>query len=81
MLFYASEKYPKEDEYSKFISDHGGYTNAWTASENTNYQVCVDIVFVCGFLSVTHIHVEGWSCILTLLRAVQYQPRSPGRGH
>jgi hypothetical protein len=39
MLFYASEKYPKEDEYSKFISDNGGYTNAWTASENTNYQV------------------------------------------
>lgn len=39
MLFYASEKYPKEDEYSKFISDNGGITNAWTASENTNYQV------------------------------------------
>jgi len=38
MLFYASEKYPKEDEYSKFISDNGGITNAWTASENTNYQ-------------------------------------------
>jgi Insulinase (Peptidase family M16) len=24
MLFYSSAKYPKEDEYSKFISDHGG---------------------------------------------------------
>ena len=27
MLFYASEKYPLEDEYSKFISDHGGRTS------------------------------------------------------
>ena len=97
MLFYASERYPKEDEYSKFIrqvtgsfqavsgpiwrwplpegvespffsasalttwhpfsptcsplplrllsircSDNGGTTNAWTASENTNYQFSVN---------------------------------------
>jgi hypothetical protein len=99
MLFYSSEKYPTEDEYSKcvsrgvsavraaadgrwlgarvgsaaasracaavrapgmltrvvrvllracccwrprrFISDHGGHTNAFTAAEDTNYQVCV----------------------------------------
>lgn len=40
MLFYASRKYPTEDEYSKFISEHGGHTNAYTASENTNYH-CV----------------------------------------
>ncbi|RXH76697.1 hypothetical protein DVH24_019585 [Malus domestica] len=37
MLFYASEKYPSEDSYSKYISEHGGRTNAYTASENTNY--------------------------------------------
>jgi len=42
MLFYSSEKYPVEDEYSKFISDHGGHTNAWTASEDTNYQFDVN---------------------------------------
>lgn len=24
MLFYSSEKYPEEDEYSKFVSEHGG---------------------------------------------------------
>ncbi|GAX77819.1 hypothetical protein CEUSTIGMA_g5262.t1 [Chlamydomonas eustigma] len=42
MLFYASKKYPQEDEYSKFISDHGGSTNAWTASENTNYQFSIN---------------------------------------
>lgn len=42
MLFYSSEKYPTEDEYSKFISDHGGHTNAFTASEDTNYHFDVN---------------------------------------
>ncbi|CAJ2671458.1 unnamed protein product [Trifolium pratense] len=37
MLFYASEKYPEEDSYSKYITEHGGSTNAFTSSENTNY--------------------------------------------
>ncbi|CAK8543240.1 unnamed protein product [Lathyrus sativus] len=37
MLFYASEKYPVEDSYSKYITEHGGSTNAFTSSENTNY--------------------------------------------
>lgn len=37
MLFYASEKYPLEDSYSKYITEHGGCTNAFTSSENTNY--------------------------------------------
>ncbi|EIE20423.1 hypothetical protein COCSUDRAFT_30601 [Coccomyxa subellipsoidea C-169] len=38
MLFYASEKYPEEDAYSKFLSEHGGHTNAYTAAESTNYH-------------------------------------------
>ncbi|KFK34996.1 hypothetical protein AALP_AA5G220700 [Arabis alpina] len=38
MLFYASEKYPVEDSYSKYITEHGGSTNAYTASEDTNYH-------------------------------------------
>ncbi|PQP95474.1 insulin-degrading enzyme-like 1 peroxisomal [Prunus yedoensis var. nudiflora] len=37
MLFYASEKYPLEDSYSKYIIEHGGRTNAYTSSEHTNY--------------------------------------------
>lgn len=35
---HTPEKYPVEDEYSKFISEHGGHTNAYTAAEDTNYQ-------------------------------------------
>ncbi|XP_058205100.1 insulin-degrading enzyme-like 1, peroxisomal isoform X2 [Rhododendron vialii] len=42
MLFYASEKYPDEDSYSKYISEHGGYTNAFTSNENTNYNFDVN---------------------------------------
>ncbi|KAH7661765.1 Insulysin protein [Dioscorea alata] len=37
MLFYASEKYPVEDSYSNFITEHGGSKNANTASERTNF--------------------------------------------
>ncbi|KAL8494275.1 hypothetical protein ACS0TY_025173 [Phlomoides rotata] len=42
MLFYASEKYPQEDNYSKYISEHGGSTNAFTSSEHTNYYFDVN---------------------------------------
>ncbi|KAL5198469.1 hypothetical protein ABZP36_001981 [Zizania latifolia] len=37
MLFYASEKYPVEDSYSKYIAEHGGSTNAFTSCEHTNF--------------------------------------------
>ncbi|EPS70250.1 insulin degrading enzyme, partial [Genlisea aurea] len=42
MLFYASEKYPLEDSYSRYISEHGGTTNAFTSSEKTNYHFDVN---------------------------------------
>lgn len=42
MLFYASEKYPLEDSYSKYITEHGGSTNAFTSTENTNYYFDVN---------------------------------------
>ncbi|KAG5399741.1 hypothetical protein IGI04_014348 [Brassica rapa subsp. trilocularis] len=38
MLFYASEKYPEEDSYSKYVTEHGGSRNAYTSRENTNYH-------------------------------------------
>lgn len=37
MMFYASEKYPVEDSYYGYITEHGGSTNAFTSSENTNF--------------------------------------------
>lgn len=37
MLFMGSEKYPEENYYSKFLSENGGHSNAFTASDMTNY--------------------------------------------
>lgn len=37
MLFMGSEKYPAENEYSEFISKHGGSDNAFTDFEMTVY--------------------------------------------
>lgn len=37
MLFLGTEKYPCENEYNKFLSEHGGGSNAATSSEHTTY--------------------------------------------
>ncbi len=37
MLFIGTEKYPEVDGYQQFISAHGGQSNAYTASDHTNY--------------------------------------------
>jgi insulysin len=38
MLFLGTEKYPEVSEYDNFIQANGGYSNAYTASDHTNYQ-------------------------------------------
>ncbi|KAK9664344.1 hypothetical protein RND81_14G035000 [Saponaria officinalis] len=38
MLFYASEKYPIEDSYNKYLIEHGGCGNAYTGSHDTNFH-------------------------------------------
>lgn len=38
LLFMGSEAFPDENEYSSFLSDHGGSSNAYTASDLTNYH-------------------------------------------
>ncbi|GAB6025052.1 hypothetical protein CHUAL_010157 [Chamberlinius hualienensis] len=48
MLFLGTEKYPSVNEYKKFLSEHGGKSNAYTASENTNF-----------FFDVTPDHLRG----------------------
>lgn len=37
MLFMGTEKYPEENEYSVYITTHGGYSNAYTSQEDTVY--------------------------------------------
>ncbi|QID86943.1 metalloprotease [Saccharomyces pastorianus] len=48
LLFMGSEKFPDENEYSSYLSKHGGSSNAYTASQNTNY-----------FFEVNHQHLLG----------------------
>ncbi|CAB3381398.1 Hypothetical predicted protein, partial [Cloeon dipterum] len=37
MLFLGTKKYPSENEYSKFLTEHGGSSNAFTSMENTTF--------------------------------------------
>lgn len=48
LLFMGSEKFPDENEYSSFLSKHGGSSNAYTGSQNTNY-----------FFEVNADHLQG----------------------
>jgi len=47
MLFLGTSKYPDENSYAQFLSEHGGRSNAFTGVENTNY-----------FFDVAHEHLE-----------------------
>ena len=38
MLFMGTEKYPSENEYAEFITNNGGYNNAFTSLVDTNYH-------------------------------------------
>ena len=38
MLFLGTEKYPEAGEYQRFVSRRGGYTNAYTTLDHTNYH-------------------------------------------
>lgn len=42
MLFLGTEKYPEAGEYQQFVSNRGGYTNAYTAGDHTNYHFEID---------------------------------------
>lgn len=48
LLFMGTEKYPSENEYSRYLSEHSGESNAYTSSDETNY-----------FFEVAHEHFEG----------------------
>lgn len=48
MLFLGTEKYPVENAYSKYISEHGGQYNAYTSSDCT-----------CYYFDILPEHLEG----------------------
>lgn len=48
LLFMGSKRFPDENEYSSYLSKHGGSSNAYTGSRNTNY-----------YFEVNHEHLKG----------------------
>ncbi|KAJ1565819.1 Insulinase (Peptidase M16), partial [Nowakowskiella sp. JEL0078] len=50
LLFMGTEKYPTENDYSEFLSKHGGYSNAYTSTDHTNYYFAVDADHLSGAL-------------------------------
>ncbi len=42
MLFLGTKKYPEESSYQRFISEHGGSTNAFTGTLQTSYLFSVN---------------------------------------
>lgn len=42
MLFMGTSKYPDENEYNTYLSSHGGGSNAYTDTEDTNYYFDVN---------------------------------------
>jgi insulysin len=42
MLFLGTRKYPNESEYNRFVSEHGGQSNAFTAENSTSFMFSVD---------------------------------------
>lgn len=50
LLFMGTKKYPKENEYSAYLSDHGGHSNAFTSFEHTNYYFEVNSDYLEGAL-------------------------------
>lgn len=50
LLFMGTEQFPKENEYSEFLSRNNGSSNAFTASTNTNYFFNVSTSALAGAL-------------------------------
>ncbi|KAL4209234.1 Metalloenzyme, LuxS/M16 peptidase-like protein [Rhizopus microsporus] len=48
LLFMGTKKYPKENDYYSYLSEHSGHANAFTGTVNTNY-----------FFEVGHQWLEG----------------------
>ena len=48
MLFLGTKNFPDGSEYQKFINEHGGSNNAWTATEHT-----------CFFFDIGHQHFDS----------------------
>ncbi|RXM36269.1 Insulin-degrading enzyme [Acipenser ruthenus] len=77
MLFLGTEKYPKENEYSQFLSEHAGSSNAFTSGEHTNYYFDVSHEHLAGALDRTQITTSYRMSDPSVKRIVSDIIRSP----
>lgn len=77
MLFMGNKAYPKEFEYMQFVADHGGSTNAFTASDRTAYMFSINNdSFEAGLDRFANFFIEPLflpSCINRELHAVDQE--------
>ncbi|RCI06352.1 Insulinase (Peptidase M16) [Rhizopus stolonifer] len=74
LLFMGTKKYPKENDYYSYLSEHSGHANAYTATVNTNYFFEVGYQWLEGALDrFSHFFIDplfSESCTERELRAV-----------
>ncbi|KAG1283773.1 hypothetical protein G6F66_010823 [Rhizopus arrhizus] len=74
LLFMGTKKYPKENDYYSYLSEHSGYANAFTGTVNTNYFFEVGHAWLEGALDrFSHFFIDplfSESCTERELRAV-----------
>lgn len=52
MIFMGSDKHPDESAFKDLVASNGGYTNAYTEYEFTNFQFQVDYTALQGALDM-----------------------------
>ncbi|THU96371.1 hypothetical protein K435DRAFT_664679, partial [Dendrothele bispora CBS 962.96] len=74
LLFMGTEQFPKENEYSEFLSKNNGASNAYTSTSNTNYYFSVATAQLPGalarFAGFFHCPLFAPSCTSRELNAV-----------
>ncbi|KAF7295456.1 Insulin-degrading enzyme [Mycena indigotica] len=74
LLFMGTEQFPKENEYSEYLSKNNGSSNAYTATSNTNYHFNVATTALSGalerFSGFFHSPLFAPSCTSRELNAV-----------
>ncbi|KAG9128505.1 Insulinase (Peptidase M16) [Ceratobasidium sp. 392] len=74
LLFMGTDQFPKENDYSEYISSNGGRTNAFTSAHNTNYYFNVSAEALSGaltrFAAFFHSPLFSQSCTSRELNAV-----------
>ncbi|KAE9395045.1 insulin-degrading enzyme [Gymnopus androsaceus JB14] len=74
LLFMGTEQFPKENEYSEFLSKNNGGSNAYTSTSNTNYYFSVATSELPGalarFSAFFHCPLFAPSCTSRELNAV-----------